>query len=261
MIQAACAKQVICWLSCLIMLALSNTVAAADAADTALGLMCDSIYCREQVDQDWQVRITGQVVSLAGIYVLVQDVEGRVIFQGKVPAGQYPQDRPYVIRIPRDGVMGHYLVTVLGSQVDYQHIRLPYTDLPGEVYGGKTFAVTTHGPRKPWEVIAPGQLFFQVSADRPQVTLTQGERPWTIHQVDGEVVFDVQQQGRIELHRSNRRKQWVGTFTGTPGKTYVIGHTLQWFLVQPAMYLSLTADRWFEPDPRFLTLKWWMKTP
>ncbi len=233
----------------------------AAAVQDLPSVMSEGIYCRETQDQDWHVQLTGEVVSLAGIYVVVQSVEGKLIFQAKVPTGQYPADSPFTIHVPRDGQTGDYLVTILGTQADHRGLRLPYTSLPGEVYGGKVFAIMPARPRSADEAAAPGELVFQVTADQPEITITQSQHTWTLHGADGQVVFDVQKHGQKSIRPNNLRTDWTGVFKGEPGKTYLLGQNVRWFLTNTTMYLSTSADRWFEPDARFRTFKWWMEMP
>lgn len=104
------------------------------AADPPPGVQCDGVYCRETEDRDWHVRICGELVSPAGVYVVVTGANSRAIFRGRVPKGEYPPESPYRVTVPRDGVTGNYLLTLFGTQADYAGIRTPYTDLPLEVY-------------------------------------------------------------------------------------------------------------------------------
>jgi len=210
---------------------------------------CEGIYCRETEDRDWHVRITGEIVSPAGIYVIATSIDGHVLVRRKIPRGEYPAESPYQVTVPKDGVTGDYLLTVFGKQKDLGGINLPYTDLPFEVYGkevnGRTFLhVMPYGS-------ADG-LYFKLSSGVKELTITQGNAAWTLLAQDGSVVFDVREEGE------QKGKYWTGAFTGEPGKTYRLGKQLYWFFASPRLYVAASPDRWFEPDRR-LTLdpSWW----
>jgi hypothetical protein len=179
----------------------------------------------------------------------VSGVRSNVVFRGKVPRGEYPPESPYQATVPKDGVTGDYLLTVFGTQADYGGIKLPYTDLPFEVYGrevnGRTFLhVMPYG--------SAGGLFFRLSSGVTNLTVTQGNTAWTLHALDGSEVFDVNKEGERE------GKYWTGTFKATPGATYRLGKQLYWFFASPRLYVAISPERWFEPDRR-LTLdpSWW----
>lgn len=223
------------------------------AVDPPPGVECNGVYCREKEDREWSVRIAGEVVSPAGVCFVVTGIEGNVIVRGLIPKGVYPAATPFKAGVPKDGVTGDYLLTLFGTQADFGGIPAPFTDLPLEVYGKTFFHVISQGAArsKPQTVMEPGGLYFQVPAGAEEVTITQGS-PWSIHGLDGKIVFDVARQGK------QVGKSWEGTFKGTPGTTYVLGHALYWFYAKPQLFAAASPDRWFLPDARLqLDPKWW----
>lgn len=244
---------------CTLLLALMMLAAGA-RADAPPGVMSEGIYCRESSDRIWHVRLAGEVVSLAGVYMLVHDVDGRVIFQKKIPAGVYSDAEPYTVPVEPDGMTGDYLITILGSQRDYRAIRGPFTDLPHEVYGHRAFMAVPYGTQMPTDVTGAGNLFFKVTEANPTLTISGGGSPWEVHDVGGAKVFDVRTDGREVVNERNGRKSWVGTFRGQPGRTYVLRRWMMYFDLTPRGYLAVSPDRWFEPDARLQELKWWRHT-
>ena len=223
------------------------------AVDPPPGVECNGVYCREKEDRDWNVRVSGEVISGAGLHFVVTNVDGKVVARGLVPKGTYPAASPFKSPVPKDGVTGDYLLTFFGTQADFGGIPAPYTDLPLEVYGKTFFHVISQGEarRKAQTIMEPGGLYFQVPAGAEEVTITQGI-PWSIHSLDGRIVFDVAKQGK------QVGKSWEGTFKGTPGTTYMLGHALYWFYVKPQMFVAMSPERWFAPDARLqLDPKWW----
>jgi len=244
----------------LLLTALSQS--PAFAADPPPSIRCGGIYCRETEDRDWHVRIAGSVISPAGVYIVVNDAANRIIFRGKIPAGEYPSEKPYEVKVAKDNVVGDYLLTIFGIQTDFASIIPPYTDLPFEVYGKTFFQVMPRGSGiKPYTEIAPGGLFFQVPPGAEEIKIEQSMVAWTIHAQDGSVVFDVLKDGQTDaLPDHNNRIPRIGTFKATPGKTYILGHSLYWFFASPELYVAVSPDRWFTPDPQLhLDPTWWRK--
>lgn len=229
-------------------------------ASSPPGVMSEGIYCRELTDRRWHVRVAGEVVSLAGVYLLVHDVEGRVIFQGRIPAGVYGDDAPYTVPVEPDGRTGDYLITILGSQRDYRAMRGPFTDLPHEVYGHRTYMAVPYGANMPADATGAGNLFFKVTEANPELTISGGGSPWEIHAVDGGKVYDVRTDGQVEVNPRNNRESYVGTFRGEPGQAYALRRWMMYFYLNPRGYLAVSPDRWFEPDERLQELKWWRYT-
>lgn len=238
----------------------SLSVSPLWAQDPSPTVRSDGIYCRETDDRDWQVRFTGTVTSPAGLYVAVTDLDGRVIVRGGVPRGAYPPERPYRIKVPRDGVTGDYLLTIFGTQGDFAGICTPYTDLPCEVYGKTFFQVIRQGAARsrPYTEPAPGGLYFQLPAGSEEVTFTQDGVAWRIHALDGSVIYDVSKDGETKVNPANKRSTMTGVFKGTPNTTYILGHEFFWFYARPQLYLAVSPQRWFVPDPRLrLDPTWW----
>lgn len=238
-------------------------VTQAFAAEPSPTVRCDGIYVREDVDRDWHVRIAGTVTSPAGVYVVVTNVEGKVIFRGSVPRGTYPLETPHQVRVPKDGLAGDYLLTIFGTQGDFAGLLTPYTDLPFEVYGKTFFHVIRQGAARsrPYTQPAPSGLYFQLTEGAEELTITQGEIVWRIHALDGSVIYDVGKDGKVEVNPNNNRKTSTGTFKGTPGTTYILGHELYWFYAKPELFLAVSPQRWFIPDPKLkLDPTWWRQS-
>lgn len=233
------------------------------AQDPSPSVRSDGIYCREDVDRDWQVQIVGQVNCPGGIYIAVTGVEGNVIARGGVPRGQYPPEKPFCIKVPKDGRTGDYLLSVFGTQNCFADIRTPYTNLPLEVYGKTFFQVTRQGAarNRPYTEAAPGGLYFQVPAGSDEIAFTQDNVAWRIHALDGSVIYDVCKDGKTQVNPSNKRPTLSGTFKGTPGTSYILGHEFFWFYAKPNLFLAVSPQRWFVPDERLrLEPGWWRQS-
>jgi hypothetical protein len=234
------------------------------AQDPSPTVRSDGIYCREEADRDWQVRITGEVTSPAGLYVAVTDVEGKVIARGGVPRGAYPPEKPFRIKVPRDGKTGDYLLSIFGTQRDFGGIFTPYTDLPREVYGKTFFHVIRQGAARSraYTEAAPGGLYFQMSPGVEELTFTQDGVAWRIHSLDGSVIYDVSKDGQTQVNPANKRTTLTGVFKGEAGKTYILGHEFFWFYARPQLFLAVAPQRWFVPDERLrLDPTWWRQNP
>jgi len=244
-------------------------LAAAVALPPAFGaypppsVRCDGVFCRETQDREWHVRIVGELASPAGMYFVVTDVNNKVIARGKIPFGKYPPESPFTAKVPRDGVTGDYLLTLFGTQRDFAGIPAPYTDLPLEVYGRTFFQVQAQGTARsrPYAPPSPGGLYFQLPPGVEEVTITQGI-PWSIHTPDGRLLFDAAQQSPPGGAPKGSRQSCVAAFKGIPGNVYLLGHSLYWFFARPQLYLAISPERWFLPDPRLqLDPAWWRQNP
>ncbi|MHC4872398.1 MAG: hypothetical protein ACYTFY_11180 [Planctomycetota bacterium] len=237
---------------------------SAEKKKTA-GIHCNGMYCREVEDREWHVRVAGKVTSPAGVYVVMTNSENKVVFRGKVPRGEYPSEKPYEFKVPKDGITGDYLITVFGTQRDYAGIKLPYTDLPFEVYGkaeegksklnekvinGRTFLHLNHG--------TADQFYFKLSSGVKKLTFFQSDSAWTITDVDGNVAYDVRKEGESYRLKRNNKIIWTGTFEGKPDTFYRLGKNMFWIFATPKVYVAISPERWFEPDKNLkLNISWW----
>ncbi len=211
-------------------------------------------YAREDRDQLWHIRISGELPRQPGVLILVLSAEGRLVHRAQIPSGVYPANKPYTIAVKPDGVTGDYLIKIVGHQHNLTGMLLPLTDLPYEVYGGSAFAIGYGGPKQVRTVA------LRVPNDDKPVILSGWRANLRVRDQQGRVVVDSKTDlvaegtpqrywgsGYFEVHAPLQVQQ---TYWLEPYESLYI------FFKEPA-YLTFEPRAWFLPDPRLLELSWW----
>jgi hypothetical protein len=218
------------------------TVACAEPAYRP-NVMAEGIYVRESEDQDWHVRIAGEIPSQCGAYLIVHDVNGKSVFHGVIPNGKYSADNPHLVKIKKDGVAGDYRIVMVGHQYDKMGVLAPWTDLPLEVYGGGNFSVG-HDPIKVFFQAPPGVTEMHLGAYKGQLQ---------IHDAEGKLVADTR-KGKPHGRYDNGIQ-----FKVEQGKTYRMARQCFYFrsYIANSLFIAFDAVKWFVPDARLNEVKWW----
>ncbi len=227
-------------------------IASSDPAEMIHSVMADGYYIRETKDEEWFIRITGTIPSLAGAYILIFDTTGRKIYAGVIPSGEHPSKAPFVVKVPADGVTGDYKIKLLGHQHDLLGIHVPLTDLRYEVYGGSSFTIGHDKDRR---------IAFKVSTEQTEVTLAAYKGHLTVKDADDGVVADTRTSTEPINEKSNAPFRYcnVVTFPVVMEKTYWIEPQSFYFRTAPSLFLTFNPKGWFKPDPKLDEVKWWKK--
>ena len=213
-------------------------------------LVAKGYFVRESQDMDWEFRISGDIVSMCGIYVIVYDANGKIIHQGEVPHGKYSVDAPYVIKIPKDGLTGDYKIKIIAAQSDFLGINLPLTNLK-EVYEVDR---TTLGHAK------DRYLLFQVAPSQKELTVSAYKNHLVVRdQKTGKIVADTR-KGKYggESRKSKFRYSNYITFKTEPGVVYRVEPKSFYFgFADAKVYAMFKPDGWFLPNPKLSEIKWW----
>ena len=218
-------------------------------------IMAYGKYAKESEDCDWSIRITGNVPSLCGAYILLHDVNGKIIHKGKIPHGEYAVDNPFVMDIKKDGVAGDYKIIIIGQQEDHLGINLPLTTLPFEVYGGTNFALGRDEKSNP---------AFKVEKEK-EVVVGAYKGHLSILDEKNKAIIDTAKESKyagtagLDKHKAFRYCNYV-TLKAEPGKIYFVDdYKTFYFKFKPAVYLTFEPEKWFNPDVRLDEVKWWRK--
>lgn len=202
----------------------------------------DGYYAREDKDREWHIRVTAPVKPACGIYLLVHDAGGKILLQQAIPEGSYSPAEPFTVTIPADGKTGDCKIIVLGSQMDFQSVLLPLTDLPFEVYGGRCFIFFDNLNPEPCFQVAPGVTNI--------VLLPQGNA--RVLKRDGTVVAELARKNRLDT--KGRRVMDVVVSANT---TYILEPASRYLKCDPPLFLARSPELWFFPDPALDKVKWW----
>jgi hypothetical protein len=235
---------VACWLA----VATAAAGLAAAAEPGVRGVMSDGTYVREPSDRRWQLTLVGTIPSHAGICVVVHDASGARLQAACVPHGTYTDAAPFRLTVEPDGRAGDYRIVIVGHQQDMLGLAVPRTDLPQEVYGGGTLVVA--GPDD-------ARLFFGGPEDVAGMKLAAHLGDLRILDADGEVVADTRDGG----HREGPEN--VIAFPVTAGRIYQLERHCTYFrsLAPDVLFLALSPERWFRPDPALDRVAWWEIAP
>jgi len=241
-----------------LMLAMASAMSGIDAppdlrgdvvrGDVMRGVMSEGTYVREPHDRRWHVTLVGEIPSHAGICVVVHDASGKCLREVHVPHGTYTDDAPFRITFEPDGHTGDYRIVIVGHQHDMLGLQVPRTDLPQEVYGGGTMVVA--GPDG-------AATFFGGPGDVTGMKLAAHLGDLRILDADGGIVADTRSGGQREGHEN------VIAFPVTPGRIYRLERHCTYFrsLAPNVLFLALTPERWFLPDPALDRVAWWEIAP
>lgn len=208
-------------------------------------------FIQETKDQAWSFNISGNVISMCGIYVIVYDVNKKIIYQGNVPYGKYPLEKPYVITIKKDGAVGDYKIKIIGAQPDFMALNLPLTELKEvyEIKGG-----TTIGHEK------DRYLMFQVPPSQKELTVSAYKGQLQVmEEASGKVVADTSKgkNGGSDQKSKFRFSNYI-TFKPRPGITYRLEPKAFYFgFGDDTVYAMFKTDGWFSPNPKLREIKWW----
>ncbi len=210
-------------------------------------IMANRYYIREVKDQPWQLRISGKIPSLCGIYVIIYDKNKKVIFNGAVPGADYPAAKPYIINIPEDGITGDYAVKIIGAQDDYMKIDLPISSLP-EVY---YMLSTTIGHEKGRKVL------FMVPEDK-EIILSAYKGHLKVTDSSGKVVADTRngKYGGTAYKAKYRYSNYIPVKC-KKGEVYTILPEAFYFRSNVGLYVMFKADGWFVPNKQLDKINWW----
>ena len=207
-------------------------------------VMADGYYAREVRDQEWHLRLVGEIPSLCGAYVVIHDAAGKIIHHGMIPHGTYPADRPYVATIKPDGIVGDYKIVMIGHQNDILGVAAPYTDLPFEVYGGVNFTIGN----------APGvDLYFQAPEGIAKMNLGAYCGHLKVLDSAGKVVADTRVGGKPKKY------DMTVEFAVKPGETYCLQRECFYFnsYIPGTLFFAFDPARWFCPTSTLDRVKWW----
>jgi hypothetical protein len=210
--------------------------------------MVNSYYIREATDQEWNINISGKIPSLCGIYLIVYNKDGKVIFKGSVPRGEYDKAKPFTIKIPKDGVAGDYKVKIIGNQDDYLAIDLPLSNQQ-EVYYAKSMSM---GHAKGNSVI------FQTRPDEKEITLSAYKAQLVVKDLKGNIIADTSNDkaGKDAVLSKDKYSNIV-TFKCQPGTDYVLQPEAMYFGAKDGFFVCMKPGTWFLPDSKLEQINWW----
>jgi hypothetical protein len=210
----------------------------------SLHVMADGYYAREVKDQEWHLRLTGEIPSLSGAYILVHDAAGKTVHHGIIPHGRYPSDKPHVVTIKPDGIVGDYKIVLVGHQNDMLGVAVPYTDLPFEVYGGHSFALGHNSGIQPCFRAPAGVFKMKLGAYKGSLKVLDPA---------GKTVADTRVGGQTEKYDS------MIEFDVKPGVTYRLQLDCFYFRssIPGTFFMTFDPARWFCPNPALDQVKWW----
>jgi hypothetical protein len=220
---------------------MSGPVRGQPTPTMSRNLFYQAAFVRESADRQWHFRISGNVPSLAGAYLVAHDVTGRILARHHIPHGRYSDEQPLVFTVPADGVTGDFRIVVVGFQNDVLEINLPLTDLPLEVYGTTFFAARTD------------KLLFRTLPDQKQLTLSSNVGGMRLWQGDTALI----DTAKVAELKERRR---VAVVAVQPQTDYRLDpHSTFYFGVDEGVFLTFDLSRWFRPDPRLDEAKWWQE--
>lgn len=220
-------------------LATRSPARAEPAQEKTANLYFQAAYLRETGDRPWQFRITGNVPSLPGCYLLVH-TRDKLLLERHLPHGKIAPDKPLVIDVPADGVSGDYRVVIVGFQDDTLELNLPLTTLPQEVYGRTHFAARNDQA-----------LLFRLPDGMQQMSFSAYSGGLRVMQ-GAQTVADVKAQGE------RAKSGYVAKIALSPGVDYRLEpYGTFYFGVEEGIFLTSDLRRWFVPDTTLEEVKWW----
>jgi hypothetical protein len=235
-------------LLCLAASLATGRVARCEGKPRRHNVMAHGYYVREETDRVWHLKLVGKIPSLSGAYIVIHNVEGKIIHHGPIPHGEFTQAKPYTVAIPKDGITGDYRMIMVGQQGDMLGVMIPWTDLPLEVYGGSSFSVGHDKGVKP---------IFKAPAGVTKMSLGAYKGHLKVRDAEGKVVADTEVNGKSGSKRYRYDK--MITFAVTPGATYTIERRCFYFrsYIPGTCYLTASPERWFKPSSELDKIKWW----
>lgn len=218
-------------------------------------IMARNMYVREPNDRAWQLRISGRVPSFAGIYLVVHNAQGKLMYSGHVPQGEYSADNPKVISFPADGMTGDYKINILGQQDDYLGLNLPLSDLPLEVYSATYISLGGNPANMP---------IFKAPPDVKELAISGVGAPLQIYDEDKNLIIDTKTNGKRITGADDPLKKRFGSsdiiavFPVQPEKFYRLSSTAMYLQTREVLFFAFERERLFQPDTAKLdAVKWW----
>jgi hypothetical protein len=207
-------------------------------------VMAAGYYAREVRDQEWRLKLVGEIPSLSGAYVVVHDAKGRLVYGGVIPHGKYPPEKPYQVAVKPDGIAGDYKIIIVGYQDDMLGLMTPFTDLPLEVYGGGTMSMGHDANAKP---------FFKVPEGVTKMKLGAYVGNLQVYDAAGKLVADTRKEGVKEKYDNTIE------FPVIPGQVYRFERQTMYFrsYTPGAFFIGVRPEKCFVPDPELDKVKWW----
>lgn len=228
---------------CVVLLASASAMAQTREPALEPRMMMTAIDMRKAVDQDWELRIAGEIPSRAGTYLVMYNALGKLTLQKHIPHGVYDAQNPLVIPMAADGYVGDYRLHIIGQQEDMLGLLLPISSLPLEVYTGTYFAARQTPP-----------IFFKAPPGVEVLHLHSARVGQEIHEGD-QLVLDTQKDGVQE------KLTWVAPLKTRPDAVYSFRRmNVLYFGAKEPLHLCFDIQRWFVPDPRLDDIQWWEST-
>jgi len=196
---------------------------------------------REPTDHAWSIALSGEVISYPGIFLILHDAEGRILVAKDIPRGKYTRADPFRIEIPADQKTGDYRAIFFAQQKDMMKQPLPMSSLLHEVYGYSNFA-KSKDPRV-WFKAAPEVAEYLFTGNRATISVLDEK---------GSVLGVSSNQPGVPSYRSELK------IALKPGNVYGIDLEAFNFTVEPGIFLSLSPEGTFLPDPKLRDAPWWL---
>ena len=196
----------------------------------ALMVNYSSAILRETEDQEIEIRLMGSI-GPDGLEVQVFGPDNTLIHrETAAPGDALP---PLVVRLPADGKTGQYTVFLMARDTD-DRLLVPLTDLPGEVY-----------PRAYWAQAGTTRFFTRsTNAEQGQLAIKPHHGDGQIQSRDFKRLLDSTTSGEELVVTPPEEGVWVEMVSRY---VHLRGHA--------PIVLSLTPDRWFQPDADKLDLE------
>lgn len=226
---------------------------ALPSASKPRPMMAQGYYAREPQDRAWQVKITGRIPSLCGAYLMILGTGNKMLYKGRVPTGEYSEEKPFVVPFKPDGITGDYKIEILGQQNDYLGINLPLTDLPFETYSGEWLSIAND---------TNTLLAFRVPAGTKKAALKAYQGNLQVYDDKKQFVAD-SKAGISVMMPDDTNKNFYHKrdspieFPVEVGKTYWLRTMTMYFTPREKMFFAFDPARIFEPDPTLENVPWW----
>lgn len=205
-----------------------------------LHLLFKGVYFYEKNDTEWHINFKGKIPTSCGFYFLVFDKNGKILFSGAIPYGDY-SEKPYTIKIPKDNITGFYKGVIVAKESVFDVLFLPLSDLEYEVYGGNYFASSYK--RK---------IYFQVPHDDKYILAAYKGHLKVLNE-SGESIADT------KITKKQEKYDNLTEFTGKKGITYILERECRYFRVKEdkKIFISVNPEKFFIPDESIDKVDWW----
>jgi hypothetical protein len=215
-------------------------------------MMAQGYYFREPTDRAWTLKITGNIPSLPGAYLILHNAAGKVLYKGYLPYGEYSAAKPFIVNFPPDGMTGDYELHILGTQNDFLGIDLPMSDLPFEAYGGEWLSFNFAKTPVPFKA-------------RAGITVL-GMRSYGsyLKVLDDQMQIIADARAGIKLMTpADSNKNFYNTrdhpieFPIDPDRYYWLTGEMMYFEPREPIFFATVPAKLFEPDAKLDAVKWW----